>query len=129
MFDAISEIPDSFTPGSLGLLQEKLTKALAAKFQQFGVQLELELSEIESLSYKNVNMELNLHNMLDEWRRKGEWRDGSEPLRLIFRALESNAVREISLLRKLREKWKACECELLKVCCLGDKILFFSAVA
>ena len=109
----LTEIPDNLTCDSLDLLHRELTGALAAKFEAVGIQLGMELPEIEALSYQKVDMNRNLHTMLSRWRDGGKWRDEAEPLRQIFEALESASVRRTALAKELRDKWKDCFCELM----------------
>ena len=106
-----ADIPENFTTASLNHLHRLLTK-LAAKFEELGIQLGLELAEIDALSYKKVDMGQNLHRMLDYWKDKGNWSDGKEPLSLIFTALESKSIKRQAIANELRKKWKDCYCKL-----------------
>ncbi|CAI8045240.1 hypothetical protein GBAR_LOCUS25044, partial [Geodia barretti] len=105
-----TEIPDQLTIENHSLLHDTLTKALAHKFQELGVQLDLELSQIQALSYRRVDMSEHLHKMLERWMSEGQWSsdERAEPLRRICEALESDCVRQRRLARELREKWKDC---------------------
>ena len=111
---APTEIPDQLTVENLSLLHDTLTKALAHKFQELGVQLDLELSQIQALSYRRVDMSDHLHKMLERWMSEGQWSsdERAEPLRCICEALESDCVRQRRLAGELREKWKDCYCEV-----------------
>ena len=100
---------------NLSLLHNKLTKSLAHKFQELGVQLDVELSQIPALSYRREDGSHKLHKMLEQGVNGGKWSDRTEPLRCVCRALERNCVRE------LREKWRDCYCELIHTdvrCCI-----------
>ena len=68
---APTEIPDQLTIENLSLLHDTLTKALAHKFQELGVQLDLELSQIQALSYRRVDMSDHLHKMLERRSASG----------------------------------------------------------
>jgi hypothetical protein len=111
---APTEIPDQVTIENLSLLHDALTKALAHRFQELGVQLDLELSQIQALSYRRVDMSQNLHRMLEQWMSEGQWSsdERAEPLRCICVALESDCLRQRRLASELREKWKDCYLDL-----------------
>ena len=67
---APTEIPDQLTTENLSLLHDTLTKTLAHQFQELRVQLDLELSQIQALSYRRVDM--SLHKMLERWMSEGQ---------------------------------------------------------
>lgn len=105
-------IPEKLTIDSLNILHKKLTKKLAAHYQDIGIQLGLEMCEIKALSLKDVDVTENFRKMLDKWINKCEERDGADILRRILQALESEAVNQVALANKLRKQWKDCYCKL-----------------
>lgn len=101
-----ADIPSKLSIDNLNIVHEQLTKAVACKYKAFGMQLDLEYSQIEALEHRNGKVIENFLGMMEKWKNEGNWTDGPEALEKVFEALESNSVGQKALARDLRKKWK-----------------------
>ena len=97
----LAEIPAQFNRNSVDLLHRELAKHLAAYYDRFGIQLGLEMAEIDAFAKNTASVTDHLRSTLVEWVKS------DRPLNNVFEALESESVRERALAKELREKWSS----------------------